>query len=84
MYSYYYLASLGPNWQKRLSPWKPLITIIQMVRNVKQNTQKLFIYTDNKIAYFLVIKNMTLLVSGPVYTNNFWKFIGCTNGMQGS
>ncbi|XP_050305621.1 elongation of very long chain fatty acids protein AAEL008004-like [Anthonomus grandis grandis] len=32
MYLYYYLASLGPKWQKRLSPWKPRLTIAQMVQ----------------------------------------------------
>ncbi|CAG9765607.1 unnamed protein product [Ceutorhynchus assimilis] len=32
MYTYYYLAALGPSWQKRLAPWKPRLTIAQMVQ----------------------------------------------------
>ncbi|CAH1124258.1 unnamed protein product [Ceutorhynchus assimilis] len=30
MYTYYYLASLGPAWQKPLEKWKPRLTIVQM------------------------------------------------------
>ncbi|XP_057338192.1 elongation of very long chain fatty acids protein 7-like [Microplitis mediator] len=32
MYTYYLLASLGPNLQKRLAPWKPWLTILQMTQ----------------------------------------------------
>lgn len=31
MYTYYYLSTLGPNMQKILSPYKPIITSVQMV-----------------------------------------------------
>ncbi|XP_060527570.1 elongation of very long chain fatty acids protein AAEL008004-like [Cylas formicarius] len=32
MYTYYYLASLGTEWQKALVPWKPRMTVAQMVQ----------------------------------------------------
>ncbi|XP_023015132.1 very long chain fatty acid elongase AAEL008004 [Leptinotarsa decemlineata] len=32
MYTYYYLSSLGPEWQKKLAPWKPRLTIAQMLQ----------------------------------------------------
>ncbi|XP_034941125.1 elongation of very long chain fatty acids protein 1-like [Chelonus insularis] len=32
MYTYYLLASLGPHIQKKLAPWKPWITILQLVQ----------------------------------------------------
>ncbi|CAG9858971.1 unnamed protein product [Phyllotreta striolata] len=32
MYTYYYLSSLGPEWQKKLSPWKPRLTMCQMIQ----------------------------------------------------
>ncbi|KAG5875867.1 hypothetical protein JTB14_037867 [Gonioctena quinquepunctata] len=32
MYTYYYLSSLGPNWQRRLLPWKFKLTIAQMIQ----------------------------------------------------
>lgn len=31
MYSYYFLSSLGKEWQKRIARWKPKLTIAQMV-----------------------------------------------------
>lgn len=31
MYTYYYLSALGPEWQKKLAPWKPKLTMLQMV-----------------------------------------------------
>lgn len=33
MYSYYFLSSLGKEWQKRIARWKPKLTIAQMVSN---------------------------------------------------
>lgn len=35
MYSYYLLSSLGPEWQKVLAKWKPRITMLQMVSDIK-------------------------------------------------
>ena len=32
MYTYYLLASFGPGIQRRLRPWKPKLTILQMVQ----------------------------------------------------
>lgn len=32
MYTYYYLSSYGPEWQKKLAPWKPKLTIMQMIQ----------------------------------------------------
>nr|CAI5864090.1 unnamed protein product [Callosobruchus analis] len=32
MYTYYYLSSLGPQWQKKLAVWKPKLTIAQMIQ----------------------------------------------------
>ncbi|CAH1116617.1 unnamed protein product [Phaedon cochleariae] len=32
MYTYYYLSSFGPEWQKSLVPWKSKLTIAQMVQ----------------------------------------------------
>ncbi|KAJ8925539.1 hypothetical protein NQ315_009379 [Exocentrus adspersus] len=32
MYSYYYLSSYGPKWQKKLAPWKPKLTMLQMIQ----------------------------------------------------
>ncbi|EFA05977.1 very long chain fatty acid elongase AAEL008004 [Tribolium castaneum] len=32
MYTYYLLASLGPEWQKKMAKWKPRLTIFQMVQ----------------------------------------------------
>ncbi|CAG9765609.1 unnamed protein product [Ceutorhynchus assimilis] len=32
MYTYYYLSSKGPVWQKRINPWKPWITRAQMIQ----------------------------------------------------
>ncbi|KAJ3666121.1 hypothetical protein Zmor_001576 [Zophobas morio] len=32
MYSYYFLASLGEEWQKKLEKWKPRLTVCQMVQ----------------------------------------------------
>ncbi|CAG9765610.1 unnamed protein product [Ceutorhynchus assimilis] len=32
MYTYYYLASKGPEWQKCINPWKPWLTIAQMIQ----------------------------------------------------
>ncbi|XP_074105558.1 very long chain fatty acid elongase AAEL008004 [Cotesia typhae] len=32
MYTYYLLASLGPKLQKKLAPWKPWLTILQMTQ----------------------------------------------------
>ncbi|XP_066146951.1 very long chain fatty acid elongase AAEL008004-like [Euwallacea fornicatus] len=32
MYTYYFLSSLGPKWQKKLAPWKPKLTIAQMIQ----------------------------------------------------
>ncbi|XP_023311772.1 elongation of very long chain fatty acids protein AAEL008004-like [Anoplophora glabripennis] len=32
MYAYYYLSSFGPEWQKKLAPWKPKLTIMQMIQ----------------------------------------------------
>ncbi|CAH1981320.1 unnamed protein product [Acanthoscelides obtectus] len=32
MYSYYYLSSFGPSWQKTLAPWKPKLTMLQMIQ----------------------------------------------------
>ncbi|KAJ8942638.1 hypothetical protein NQ318_013351 [Aromia moschata] len=32
MYTYYYLSSFGPKWQKALAPWKTKLTIAQMVQ----------------------------------------------------
>ncbi|KAG5875864.1 hypothetical protein JTB14_037864 [Gonioctena quinquepunctata] len=34
MYSYYYMSCLGPGWQKKLSPWKPRLTMAQMIQFV--------------------------------------------------
>lgn len=31
MYTYYYLTTLGPNMQKMMSSYKPIITSVQMV-----------------------------------------------------
>ncbi|KAJ8935164.1 hypothetical protein NQ314_012983 [Rhamnusium bicolor] len=38
MYTYYYLSSLGHKWQKTLAPWKPKLTIAQMVRHTLTDT----------------------------------------------
>lgn len=32
MYTYYWFSSLGPKWQKRLYPWKPKLTMAQMIQ----------------------------------------------------
>nr|CAH7761848.1 unnamed protein product [Callosobruchus chinensis] len=32
MYAYYYMSSFGPSWQKKLAPWKPKLTMLQMVQ----------------------------------------------------
>ncbi|XP_056630032.1 elongation of very long chain fatty acids protein AAEL008004-like [Diorhabda sublineata] len=32
MYTYYYMSSLGPEWQKKLRPWKPRLTMCQMIQ----------------------------------------------------
>ncbi|XP_011504429.1 PREDICTED: elongation of very long chain fatty acids protein 1-like isoform X1 [Ceratosolen solmsi marchali] len=34
MYSYYLLACLGPRMQKKLSPWKPYLTMLQLIQFV--------------------------------------------------
>ncbi|CAH1114532.1 unnamed protein product, partial [Psylliodes chrysocephalus] len=32
MYTYYYLSSMGPRWQNVLKPWKPRLTMCQMIQ----------------------------------------------------
>jgi hypothetical protein len=32
MYSYYFISSLGQFWQKKINKWKPIITVLQMVK----------------------------------------------------
>ncbi|CAH1373747.1 unnamed protein product [Tenebrio molitor] len=32
MYSYYFISSLGPIWQKKINKWKPILTVLQMVQ----------------------------------------------------
>ncbi|XP_015585257.1 elongation of very long chain fatty acids protein 1 [Cephus cinctus] len=34
MYTYYLLACLGPEMQKRISPWKPYLTMLQLIQFV--------------------------------------------------
>jgi len=31
MYTYYFLSTFGPEWQKKLETWKPKLTLAQMV-----------------------------------------------------
>ncbi|CAG9813103.1 unnamed protein product [Phaedon cochleariae] len=66
MYTYYYLSSLGPGWQKALAPWKPKLTMAQMIQFVllimhaltalqpgcKVPRQFLLIYLPNVIVIF--------------------------------
>ncbi|CAG9829107.1 unnamed protein product [Diabrotica balteata] len=66
MYTYYYLSSLGPEWQKKLQPWKPRLTMLQMIQftlliihsltalpsDCKVPRQFLLIYIPNVIVIF--------------------------------
>lgn len=51
MYTYYYLSTLGPNMQKILSPYKPIITSVQMVSVSLFNNWNPFISIFSLIAF---------------------------------
>lgn len=50
MYTYYFLAALGPQWQKYLW-WKKYLTAIQMVWNFFQMERTFFSYDFNNFRY---------------------------------
>nr|CAH7715198.1 unnamed protein product [Callosobruchus chinensis] len=67
MYTYYYLSSLGPQWQKKLAVWKPKLTIAQMIREFSTGTLMASPLPTLMIAALYLL---TVLVVLPIYMKN--------------
>jgi len=65
MYTYYLLSSLGPTWQKKLAPWKPRLTMAQMVQFTLLIIQALMTLQPNcdvpHSILFLYVPNVVLI-----------------------
>lgn len=57
MYSYYFLAALGPQFQKYLW-WKKYLTVMQMVSSETQNLQHLLKYYIFRFNFALLLYTM--------------------------
>ncbi|XP_016908566.1 elongation of very long chain fatty acids protein 1-like [Apis cerana] len=81
MYTYYYLTTLGPNMQKMMSSYKPIITSVQMVQFVICTLYALQTYSPScpvpkapvNAAIFQMIMNFLLFFN--FYRQNYIKSI---------
>ncbi|KAK9886568.1 hypothetical protein WA026_017495 [Henosepilachna vigintioctopunctata] len=79
MYTYYTIASLGPQWQKKLAPWKPKLTAAQLIQFVILISHAVQVTAPGckvpKLAIVLYIPNILVLMYlfSQFYLKNYTK-----------